>query len=666
MLRVRFRERCSQVHSFDVFDTCLLRTCAFPSDIFIELAHALLGSKLSPDECAFAEDFRSARMKAENTARSKTDREDVTLLEIWAELACQFPPYDAAAGAEAELDMERRHLRPNRNVLSMVKAARESGERIVFLSDMYLPAAFIREQLACHGFFLEGDGLFVSSEVGLTKRTGNLFRHMLRLEKVGPGCVRHYGDNAVSDVQIPRTLGIDAHHCGETALEHCERGLVNASLSHRHAATRLAGRCRLFRLPGDTAGDENRSLVAAFLGPFLLTFASWVLARARRDGVRRLYFLSRDCYLLSHVSRVLAPKFGIEARYLYVSRQSLFLPSIREISESGIPWLRRSFEKATIQRLLRKLDLADTIASALVLQGLGAKDEQHVVEGDAQWARFWQIITAAPVCDVLAERICERRKQAERYFAEQGLDNSGDWALADLGWYLTCQTALRGLLNRNTTQGYYLGLRPGRNSPVEAGRAQALFYDEPADRSPAAMPALIFSRIDLLEHILGLAPHGTVHHYEPGASGATPVCSKVEGTAFQAISKFEQLTMEFAAANADLTDELGTGPVARAVIDQLTGTFFGKPKREWVEALRFIRVARDQNNLDAAPLARPVTWNAFLVACLPQRLQRRYPSPAPDPWPEASLCISSEALQNAIRMRTGTFALPGRIRRRIF
>jgi predicted HAD superfamily hydrolase len=639
-----------RVHSFDVFDTCLLRTCAFPSDIFIEVARALVGSKPSPDECGFADDFRSARTKAEVTARSQTDREDITLQEIWAELASKFPPYDATAGIEVELDIERRNIGPNRNVLSVVKASRESGARIAFISDMYLPAAFIQEQLECHGFFREGDGLFVSSEVGLTKRTGNLFRHMLRVEGVDPAHVRHYGDNPVSDVEMPRSLGIDARHYTETALDHCERGLVNASLNQRHTAANLAGRCRLFRLSGDTPGDEYRSLVAEFLGPFLLAFASWVLARARRDGVRRLYFLSRDCYLLSYVAQVLAPKFGIEVRYLSVSRQAILLPAIREISENGIPWLERYYEKATIERLVAKLDLTDSIAASLLCKALAVTDKQHIIAGNAEWEIVWKVLTTSPVREVLEARIEERREHALRYFKEQGLDDSASWALVDIGWHLVCQSSLRSLLNRIPVRGYYLGLHSDRVSPADAGCASALFYYGAPERWPSDR-ARIFVKGALLEHLLGIAPHGTVHHYESSPSGAVPVRSAVTGPALEAINKLERLVEEFAMANADLTDELGVASFARDVLDKLTHIFFSQPKREWIESLRFIEIAADQNNLDAAPLAVPVTWHHFLIGCLPLGLQRRFALPDRNIWPEASLCISSKAVRKAIAMK---------------
>ncbi|MBV9742588.1 MAG: hypothetical protein JO099_02395, partial [Acidobacteriia bacterium] len=97
------------VHSFDVFDTCLLRMCAFPSDIFFEVGYRLASGSCPEERAAFAEDFRAARIQAERAARRKADREDTTLVEIWRELAPKIPLDDWQSGMEVELETERQH-----------------------------------------------------------------------------------------------------------------------------------------------------------------------------------------------------------------------------------------------------------------------------------------------------------------------------------------------------------------------------------------------------------------------------------------------------------------------------------------------------------------------------------------------------------------------------
>ena len=642
------------VHSFDVFDTCLLRSCAFPSDVFCEMVASLNGKLTLPLTGNNGEDFRSARIQAEVAARLKTATEEVTLSAIWRELAAVLSTDEQRAfGEQQELELERRQLRPNRHVLSRVEEARRTGKRIVFISDTYLPLEFLRDVLKEHGFFFDGDGLFVSSEVGLIKQTSNLFKFMLQTEGVDASAVHHLGDNVASDVRIPRSLGIDATLSTDAALDPTERALLGASVNHKQITSKLAARSRNFRLATSGPGEAHRSFIASFLGPFLLTFASWVLWTARRDGVQRLYFFSRDCYLLSRAARILAPQFGIEIRYLYVSRQALLLPSIPEVSEGSMPWLNRSFEKPTIQRLLGKLELADSVARALLLRAFEIEDDQYVLRGNADWAKFWGVIGAAPVRQILDDRISRRRTQAIRYLEAQGLRDPISWGVVDLGWLLTGQTAVRGLLGiePDAIRGYYLGLHADRNPPIEAGHSTALFYNDAPDRVGAARPASIFTRVTILEHVLGLAPHGSVHHYESSGPEATPICANLPVPQQDLLRNVETLVDEFTADNIDLAEGVHTPDVARAILDRLVDVCMGQPKREWVNLLRCVQVSVDQNNMGAAPLASPMNWNQFAVTCLPRRVRRHFSSQTNCQWVEASESISSNAINTAKRAR---------------
>src|SRR5215831_17192936 len=52
-----------------------------------------------------------------------------------------------------------------------------------------------------------GDGVYVSSALGRTKRSGALYREMLKAEKITANAVHHYGDNPHSDVDVLKAEG---------------------------------------------------------------------------------------------------------------------------------------------------------------------------------------------------------------------------------------------------------------------------------------------------------------------------------------------------------------------------------------------------------------------------------------------------------------------------
>ena len=144
--------------AFDIFDTLLKRDCARPADLFalMEVTHqAALG-------------FAGARVAAEAETRQTLGRE-VTLAEIYAHPALRGT--DPAAECAAELAM----IALNRPVAQAAAACHARGQKVYAVSDMYLPKEQIEAMLQKCGLdFL--DGVFVSCEYGVQKRSGKLFK----------------------------------------------------------------------------------------------------------------------------------------------------------------------------------------------------------------------------------------------------------------------------------------------------------------------------------------------------------------------------------------------------------------------------------------------------------------------------------------------------------
>jgi hypothetical protein len=415
---------------------------------------------------------------------------------------------------------------------------------------------------------------------------------------------------------------------------------------------------RQFRLdtPANQPADA-REFVAAFLGPFLVTFAAWVLESAKRDGVRRLYFLSRDSYLLWKVAMKLsAGHGGVDCRYLQVSRQALFLPSSEGIGAEEMPWVRRDFEVPVLRRLLAKLDLAwEPLADRFRLAGLGTSDE-YVLSGESDWQRFWNTLTTEPARGALIETIQKRRAAAADYFAGQGLGDGVPWALVDLGWFLSCQESLGRLLRQvgiaASVRGYYLGLHTGRKSLRESGPAAALFYGNPPDRDSIVNSPSVLQHITPIEHVVGFAPHGTVHHYEFGAGGATAICAQVPQSIVTSSATMEALAIQFAALVHPSIPDLGDSESAACILDRLIDSFFANPDPRHARLLAGIRASKDQNNGGAQAIASPLSIPEALFPCLPWRLRKCYAWPPQErEWPEGCIALSNPVLQRILSWR---------------
>lgn len=186
-----------RVISFDIFDTLLVRHVLRPQDVFSLVAG-----------CADARHgVHFERMRA--PAEAELGLPDPTLDQIYAHMARRhgLSP-ETAALREAELRCERMALRARPAARALYDAARRHGKRIIAVSDMYLPAAFLRDVLRENG--MEVDALYVSCEQGARKSDGALYARVAEQEGCAPGEMLHFGDNRHSDVEQALKRGVCA------------------------------------------------------------------------------------------------------------------------------------------------------------------------------------------------------------------------------------------------------------------------------------------------------------------------------------------------------------------------------------------------------------------------------------------------------------------------
>ena len=645
-----------EVRSFDVFDTCLTRRVGVPTALFYDVAQrafARLGIVLTQ---SLMEDFVAARIAAEQTARQKARREDIKLEEIWRILLCSMGWKMDITMALCELEAEEASLVPIASMRKMVQACRRENCRIVFVSDMYLPAEFIWSQLRKHGFAENGDGLYVSGDIGKIKATGNLFKHVLYKENVSAAKVRHTGDNKHSDYDIPHQLGIRAELFKDAHLSEVEHRLLQTS-PDLPAASRLVGAIRSFRLEHEDGDEPVSELTSQFIAPVVMGFALWVLKRAQANNVKRLYFLSRDCQLTWKVACELAPLFdNIDCRYLYVSRQALYLPSATEISPEGMPWMRRSFEEPVLKSLLAKIELRFEDVQAIFKELVGDENENYRLRSELDWKQFWCGLNQEPIKERLNELIVSRREMARQYFESQGLFDTESWAVVDLGWYLTGQQALWKILRmfgwKKAIQGIYLALRQGRVGCDGAGISEALFYqlssDFPADKAEEN----IFSRQTLLEHIVGCADHPTVHHYEINGGQPRPAfATPVNEVALMLCHKLHDQVLAFATYNEALAKDFKNARMVRESIASISAFFFQHPTKKTAMSLNGLYMGCDQNGLDSQRVVRPLTIREIFRMVLPHWVSlTQLPKASPYFWSEGSLAITPRSTIRIARM----------------
>lgn len=299
-------------YSFDVFDTCLCRLCGEPRLLFDVLS--LKVQKAAKEACS--EHLRQLFVAARATA-SGSD-----LSEIYSNVAKSYPlPLSVEGMVQLELETEKEMLVPIVATKQLIDDLRKKGD-IIFISDMYLPSAFIRDRLVEHGFFHEGDRLYVSDELQAWKYDGSLYKLIHEKENITYRRWHHYGDNHRSDYVVPRRLGIHANHLHYDYLPYEEQWRQKPVLQYQYPAI-LAGVARAVRLSSD-APEDQKAFVCNISAPLMVSWVLHIMNDAQSRGIKRLYFCARDVHTEYLIARNLQKLFhNITAHYLFISMQSM-------------------------------------------------------------------------------------------------------------------------------------------------------------------------------------------------------------------------------------------------------------------------------------------------------------------------------------------------------
>lgn len=299
--------------SFDLFDTLVYRTVARPRDVFLIHGRRLRRAGLTGRTPA---EWLACRKKAERQLVKSLAPREVVLEQVYDALlaAGDFSSRESCdAAMELELEIEREVIRLYPFVPELLAAVKVTGARVVVLSDMYLPASFIRSLLIPVAPLI--DDVYCSSETQVTKRHGQAYR----LFKTGRK-VLHFGDNRHSDRLRAWLNGIEGH------LIEWER---QRWLRRNRAAIDLL-RSRGQEVPplADHAcppAPDSLEDLAVRWSIVLYDFLLDLRRQARLVGATDVWLSSRDTESLWAVLRQCPDFFGpIAVRYVRASRKATY------------------------------------------------------------------------------------------------------------------------------------------------------------------------------------------------------------------------------------------------------------------------------------------------------------------------------------------------------
>lgn len=570
-----------------------------------------LPSHISGLSEVFAENFCQFRIEAELRARRNQKKGEVTLTDIYEQLISDhsLDPAEAFRIADIEIELEADQLVVVPEIMRLMEYSRALGKRVIFISDMYLPAEPVRLFLNKKGLLLKGDALYISSEIGMTKGTGDLFELVLTQEKCQPSELLHIGDNLHSDVASARRHGINAQYYTATSLTKYEQTLLG---SGEFFGQLLAGAARFARLRGinfkQSTDKTLFELGASVAGPLFTAYLAWIRSQARQLGVRRLYFVSRDGQVLHKIAEHLFREDDVEIRYLYGSRQAWHLPALNQIGEYELWWLTQADPHLTIRVLAGRI-LIDPAHVRRMLHDEGLSKELDAAFSEDEICRLKELLVSSTrIAESIKDSASELRKCSLGYFKQEGLLEPVPWALVDLGWHGNLQESLQLILNNAgyemSVRGFYFGL----TKDVSPGSLKHPFLFSPASRDEAFKIGSYFVQ---LAELLACADHGSAIRYEFTGNGYIPILKKQTSWIADWGIEYLRLGILSFVENLRSTDWLDSAEVRMRILDVMKILYFSPTKDEAV-ALGDYLFSSDQSEAVLKPFAPALTLGGAL------------------------------------------------------
>jgi len=515
--------RDADVVSFDVFDTLLVRFFGEPTDLF-----AALAERLAPPLAAI---FANERIAAEHRARvaaSSRGEPDITLAAIYRELGQALAAQGVDGGidldriADEEVALELCCVRADPQVVAAFQALVAAGQRVVLVSDMYLPAACVEQMLAQCG--IAGfERLYLSSATMVAKTDGSVWPYLRAASGLAPDArIVHLGDNLQSDGATARAAGVVAF----LLMPPAERRVGSRLVQHGHWLNDVFAsllRQDLVARRDDPDAPYWLAIAHLVVVPAALGMAGHVRRIAQANGSDRIFFLARDGLIFQKAYEAAwRPADAAPSRYVWCSRRCVNFANITALDEASLDFLA-SGAPISPDAYLRRIDLDPADPTIRAVVGRFFTDPHkpvHTTDGQAALRTMFTAL-AKPI---LAQAAVERAALLAHLDDLALYDGPG--VVVDLGWHGSLQRSLM-LLGRLHTGalpplvGAYLGTFERRVQTVAGEKLEAsgwLF----ADGLPRDSMARFTRSVEITE-LLFSAPEPGIRCVRSTGNGTAPV-----------------------------------------------------------------------------------------------------------------------------------------------
>lgn len=564
------------VITFDVFDTLIKRNVD-NKDFFY-----FLESEYN-NRYRCKKNLAKDRLKAEKMARKKCAYREVNIDEIYEHFRKGYTSEEIKRIKDLEVELELLVCVANQSAKELYDYAVSIGKKIFIISDMYLSSKQIDLVLKINGY-IHHEKVYSSCDERVTKwEQGLLFKKFMDRENLVPDNILHIGNDQVADYSMPQIQGVKAALIEEERVYPRYYGLSYLRKKDYFIYSWLS-RFIVNTLPD----NENNIFKLGYevFGPLLLGFTQWLSREINRADIKKVFFFSRDGYILKKAFDIWRP--DIRTDYLYVSRKSIIRP-ILQYDNSFEDFLShyKSWDKRfSLDYFLKRyeINVPPTLLERFDLS-LADKFDFKSLRSDKRILTLYNRLKKFIIDDSI-----KQATYSKQYYKES--DFEGKVAVIDLGAGCSIEFALNEFIEKESLDIYpsYFYI----HSPLHETNVRRVFFDS-SKRNPLYNSLLRFCYMFL--EIFMAAPHGSVKGYNLINSKIIPELSNFEYChdgkvdELNYISELQRGALEFL---KKATSRFGNTIITPGVSLQNFKNFAISPEYEDIKAWKDYRVDLDK------------------------------------------------------------------------
>ena len=315
----------SDIVSFDIFDTVLLRHVYEPIDVFTLLDEEIQGK--------YGFCFSKERVLAEKELRK--DKKEPNIYDIYEYMGKKnhLSKEITEAILESEITREKAVLDVRIKIKECIEYCIKNGKKVYFVSDMYLPKGIIADFFVMFGICGYED-ILVSCDYNCGKTTG-LFNVLM--EREPDKKILHIGDNTEADVLAPERYGINSFGIlsATKMLEistYKDTLIYLKDINSRVLIGMLAAKVfnnpfALYESKGKPTVCDTEEFGYLYMAPLIVSFVVWIILNSNYSENGLLLFAARDGWILRELYHKLLAGWDITRNvddvYFMASRKAL-------------------------------------------------------------------------------------------------------------------------------------------------------------------------------------------------------------------------------------------------------------------------------------------------------------------------------------------------------